>query len=124
MSDSGCRSTTKRTPIGDRCTIVVVRSFRLSPGAPIAPQVVAASRRRAVLSCLNDGGDRATVPADAIREVCLDAGKLDPFGIRIEGARIEGVLDLRAVSLGVPLHFTGCRFGRCCGWTAQSCRVW
>ncbi len=56
------------------------------------------------------GADRP-IPADAVRALCrLPADRLDPRGLRVCGAVVDGQLDLRNVSLAVPLLFERCEF--------------
>ena len=82
----------------------------LRPDVDLVDQVLAASRARRVLDCAGPAGP-AAISADDLRQACLAAvTELDPFGIRIANAAIEGVLDLRAASIAVPLHFLGCDF--------------
>ncbi|WP_026449165.1 hypothetical protein [Actinopolyspora mortivallis] len=52
------------------------------------------------------------VPAAAIRELLFgpEAGKLDPRGVWLRGARITGVLDLTDVRAVVPLVLHRCEF--------------
>ena len=57
-----------------------------------------------------DGAGRR-VPADLIRECCRRrAGEVDPRGIRLRNAEIDGVLDLAGIEVPFPLRFAGCTF--------------
>jgi len=58
------------------------------------------------------GTDRA-LGADVLRALCLGLRPdwpLDPRGVRVQGARIDGALDLAAATVAVPLLFWGCAF--------------
>jgi hypothetical protein len=90
----------------------------LRAGADVGVQIRAASQARQLLDCRSepatDGAPeprRSRISAAALRRACLtSAAELDPFGIRIVNAVIDGVLDLRAANIVVPLHFVGCVF--------------
>ncbi len=56
-------------------------------------------------------GDGHVVPAEALRALCrTPADQLDPRGIRLRGALVQGLLDLSHVALDVPLLFDDCTF--------------
>ncbi len=56
-------------------------------------------------------GDGHVVPAEALRTLCrTPADQLDPRGIRLRGALVQGLLDLSHVALDVPLLFDDCTF--------------
>ncbi|MFI6596418.1 hypothetical protein ACIBHX_09220 [Nonomuraea sp. NPDC050536] len=56
-------------------------------------------------------GDHLVVEAHLVRDLCRHgAGKVDPRGLVIEGARISGVLDLSGMEVAFPLQFTRCVF--------------
>jgi hypothetical protein len=80
----------------------------------LADQVLEASLARRVLDCGSAGGadqGRQQISADDLRRACLAPGaRRDPFGVRIANADVQGVLDLRAANIDVPLHFVGCSF--------------
>ncbi|WP_086660650.1 hypothetical protein [Lentzea kentuckyensis] len=69
-------------------------------------RLVGAAQRGELLVCPKSA---PAVPAELIRELLLGAhGELDPRGVRIEGARIKGVLDLENVTASVGLYLTDC----------------
>jgi hypothetical protein len=77
----------------------------------LADQVLTASLARRVLDCRSMSQGRQPISADDLRRACLAPGaRRDPFGIRIANASVQGVLDLRAASINVPVHFLGCAF--------------
>lgn len=86
-----------------------LHSTAIDAGGDVAAQILAASQARAFLDC-NAGDTRITINADAIRAGCLLGASLEPFGVRIANALIEGELDLRAMTVDVPLHFVSCVF--------------
>jgi hypothetical protein len=54
-----------------------------------------------------------TLVAADLRKALLAArasGEVDPNGIHVMGALIEGILDLKNAELSCPVQFTGCRF--------------
>ena len=58
------------------------------------------------------GAERA-LRADVLRALCLGLRPdwpLDPRGVQVQGARIDGALDLAATTVAVPLAFWGCAF--------------
>ncbi len=61
---------------------------------------------------------RCVLDADSIRKILTSVSKpdppavIDPRGIRIRGAHIEGQLDLDGVSATIGLQLTGCRLDR------------
>lgn len=74
------------------------------------PELVNALAAGEVLDCA-DGGSRRPVPADLLRRVCRTTGDaVDPRGVRLRNAAIEGTLDLAGIELQVPLRFEACEF--------------
>ncbi|MDG4576082.1 MAG: hypothetical protein P9C36_07200 [Defluviicoccus sp.] len=58
------------------------------------------------------GAERA-LRADVLRALCLGLRPdwpLDPRGVQVQGARIDGALDLEAATVAVRLAFWGCAF--------------
>ena len=105
----------------------------------IEQRLVEAARTGAWLTCAEPDD---VVPAELIRELLLGRhGELDPHGVRVSGARIEGALDLTRVKASAGLTFTGCTItepvaalyaslphlifngGRCAGIHADSLQV-
>ncbi|MBU2667798.1 hypothetical protein KOI35_30235 [Actinoplanes bogorensis] len=77
----------------------------LRPDQDLVPQLLAASRAGRSLTCAG-----ADVNAADLRSACLAGEGLDPYGLRLDRARIVGPLDLRACEVAVPLAFTSCDF--------------
>jgi hypothetical protein len=77
----------------------------LRPDENLVAQLLAASRARRGVDCAG-----ADVDAADLRTACLAAGEIDPFGLRLAGARITGELDLRTCSVPVPVRFESCGF--------------
>ena len=66
---------------------------------------------RAWIAGVEADGDGRRVPADLIREFCRHrAGEVDPRGIRLRNAEIDGVLDLAGFEVPFPLRFARCAF--------------
>jgi hypothetical protein len=66
---------------------------------------------RAWIAGVEADGDGRCVPADLIREFCRRrAGEVDPRGIRLRGAVVDGVLDLAGFEVPFPLRFAACTF--------------
>ena len=58
----------------------------------------------------NDRIPERTIPAAALREVLRRSDLVvDPHGLRINGARITGALDLEQIQFAHPLHLTSSR---------------
>jgi hypothetical protein len=58
----------------------------------------------------SDGG-RLRIWADDLRETLL-AADVNPYGLRITGADVQGALDLSATQLGYPIEFRDCHFDK------------
>ncbi|GLY54737.1 hypothetical protein [Lentzea sp. NBRC 102530] len=72
----------------------------------IEQRLVTAARDGEWLVCAEDDDP---VPADLIRDLLLGRhGDLDPAGVRLEGARIQGVLNLDRVKTSAGLAFSNC----------------
>ncbi|MFD4674764.1 hypothetical protein ACFWNN_33920 [Lentzea sp. NPDC058450] len=72
----------------------------------IEQRLVNAARAGEWLECAKKD---APVPADLIRDLLLGRhGDLDPVGVRLDSARIRGVLDLDRVKAAVGLAFVDC----------------
>ncbi|MGI5505153.1 hypothetical protein [Lentzea sp. CA-135723] len=72
----------------------------------IEQRLVTAARDGEWLVCTKKD---APVPAGLIRDLLLGRhGELDPAGVRLDGARIQGVLDLDRVKASVGLVFVDC----------------
>ncbi|GII57588.1 oxidoreductase [Planotetraspora thailandica] len=58
-------------------------------------------------------GEGLVVPARLVRELCRGGREeVDPRGLTIEGARIDGDLDLSGMQVPFPLRFIRCSFDR------------
>jgi hypothetical protein len=60
-------------------------------------------------------GQERALRAELLQWLCTAATTRDliqPFGIRVRGARVEGTLDLSFATVPVPLFFRGCSFSR------------
>jgi sRNA-binding regulator protein Hfq len=58
-------------------------------------------------------GEERTLQADQITWLCTDpnaSALLSPRGLQIEGAKIEGQLDLQFTTINMPLYFANCFF--------------
>lgn len=76
--------------------------------AAVRHRLIERSRRLSVAEF--DGGERSAVSASVIRALCREPARIDPFGLRLAGARIEGALDLSAIEVQFPLAFSNCTF--------------
>ncbi|MBF4622964.1 hypothetical protein [Clavibacter sp. VKM Ac-2872] len=65
-----------------------------------------------------EGALRATFIREVLRGLHVPLNTIDPHGIQVSGARIEGLLDLNHVSTLLPINFTACLFAG--GLTAVS----
>ncbi|SES34460.1 hypothetical protein [Lentzea albida] len=105
----------------------------------IERRLVEAARNGQWLTCTEPDD---VVPAELIRELLLGRhGELDPSGVRLRGARVDGALNLTRVKASVGLAFTDCTIekpitalfaslpdlifngGRCAGIHADSLHV-
>ncbi|USX51355.1 hypothetical protein [Lentzea sp. HUAS12] len=105
----------------------------------IERRLVEAARTGQWLTCTEPDD---VVPAELIRELLLGRhGELDPSGVRLRGARVDGALNLTRVKASVGLAFTDCTIekpitalyaslpalifngGRCAGIHADSLHV-
>lgn len=74
----------------------------------LAERLIAAARQRTVADLGRPDG-LTPLPADVIRVLCTERrDEVDRFGLRIRGAAITGVLDLRAVAVPFALELAGC----------------
>ena len=77
-------------------------------GEELVERLIAAARGRVVCDLGGPGG-LTPLAADVVRGLCTERrGEVDRFGLRIRGASITGVLDLRAVDVPFALEFAGC----------------
>ncbi|GAA1869637.1 hypothetical protein GCM10009687_41760 [Asanoa iriomotensis] len=84
---------------------------QFDPRRDAKEQLLEASLNRRVLDC-RSAGQRHRLAADDIRSACLQADNLDPFGLRVAHASIDGALDLRGTQIKVGLWFTSCVFAQ------------
>ena len=74
------------------------------------PAALAAAATAGTVLDLTGRRRAAVVPADDLRALCRTGTRLDPRGLHLRGADVRGRLDLRNVTLGVPLLFEDCTF--------------
>lgn len=93
-------------------------TFEVEPAASsLEGKVLSSARRGEVCRCGDEDpelgptwGPERTLPAERIYQLCCGTADLPihPKGVRIEGARIEGSLDLEDATLRCPLHLLSC----------------
>ncbi len=65
-------------------------------------------------ACADEWGEERTIRADVIRWVCADkeaSGLVDPIGIHVQCAKIEGGLDLNFLTVRFPIGLFRCSIG-------------
>jgi hypothetical protein len=73
-------------------------------------RVLAAARSGQLLTCNTGKVGRRRVPAELLRHICLSENDVDPRGLLLHGAHIEGILDLRNTQVEHALGFWDCTF--------------
>ena len=73
-------------------------------------EVLAAASAGQVLDCA-EGGSRRTLDAAILRRCCHQLrGQVDPRGVRLRNAAIDGPADLAGLDIPFPLRFETCEF--------------
>ncbi len=74
-------------------------------------ELIAACRAGAALDASSPTGQRRVVDARLLRQCCTkDAASVDPHGLDLRNAYVQGELDLAGAVIPFPLRFDGCVF--------------
>jgi hypothetical protein len=76
----------------------------------VEAELLDACRAGRVLDCAA-GGKQRRVAASLVRQCCMLQTEIDPRGIRLQNALIDGALDLTGLEVPFPLRFDRCVFG-------------